>query len=279
MVETHNPTWPVSLHQTFRLLPRESQSPSLRAFLESDGVHKDDILAKLPYHAERSSRGPEAQEPDSKRYRDPKQVYQTIGLLYESSEGRIRLTELGRATRRWLDLITPKNSVILGRHAAYALASCQLRNSTGAGKKIDASVRVFPFAFIWKAMLNLDGKISSDELNRALFRVTNLAELEPAIERIRSARTSGDVGSLGEEVATGKAKNDRIIPWMSLASFGWILFPDKRTTGTEFYQITEGTLELLRDASRMDTRHREFASPADYVEYVSGRANLPKDLR
>ena len=94
-----------------------------------------------------------------------------LGLLFEADDGRVRLTDLGEATRRWLPILTPKNAILLARHAAYALSACQLVNPTGAGGRYDADLRVFPFQFIWRAMLALGGRISSDELNRAMFKV------------------------------------------------------------------------------------------------------------
>lgn len=269
-------TWSGSLHQTFRLLPVEKQSGNIRVFLDADGLTPDRLLAQLPYDRARSN-SPANAGPDPKRYRDGKQVYQTVGLLYED-EGVIRVTELGRATRRWLDIITPKNSVIPARHAAYALAACQLRNPTGAGEKYDPSIQVFPFAFIWRVMLALDNCISSDELNRAVFKVRRADELQGCISAIRDARQRNDLSILGEETISGdRAKNDRIIPWMSLASFGWTLFPDKGPDN--LYRLDPATLPLVREASRIVHPHREFSTVRQYVEHVSLCAALPKDLR
>lgn len=270
--------WGGSLHQTFRLLPESGRSVNLRSFLEGNGLTPPDLLAKLPYDKHRS-RGTQRKTPDPKRYRDPKQVYQTVGLLYESA-GRVRVTELGTATLRWLDIITDKNRVILARHAAYALAACQLRNPTGAGQKYAPAVTVFPFSFIWRAMLALDGRISSDELNRAIFKVTNEAGLLSAIAAIRKARETKSIASLGAETISGANKNDRIIPWLSLASFGWTLFPDKRGgEAGSHYELDPTTLPVIKQASRVRHRHREFASTEEYVEHVSNCAALPKDLR
>lgn len=183
--------WGASLHQTFRLLP--AASPHLRPFLESDGRTPADVLAVLPYEPARSG-NPASSGPDPKRYRDGKQVYQSAGLLYEGEDDLVHVTALGKATLRWLDIITPKNFPILGRHAAYALAACQLRNPTGAGQEYAPEIHVFPFAFIWRAMLALDHKISSDELNRAIFRLRNEEELDTAFRRIAEARRSGKIG-------------------------------------------------------------------------------------
>jgi hypothetical protein len=171
-----------------------------------------------------------------------------------------------------------KNVSILGRHAAYALAACQLKNPTGWGSGYDVSVQVFPFAFIWRAMLQLDGRINSEELNRAIFRVKNETELEQAIADIISARKSGDLTQLGAEVTTGEGKDDRIIPWMSMASFGWTLLSDKRS-GNGDYTILPRSHSVIAEAAAVHHRHKEFATTEEYVRHIDRAAALPKDLR
>ncbi len=271
-------TWGGSLHLTFRLLPVDRQSSNLRPFLEAEGLTPEELLARLPYDRARSG-ATAAQLPDPKRYRDGKQVYQTAGLLYEH-DGRIRVTALGNAVLRWLTIINDHNRVILGRHAAYALTACQLRNPTGAGEKYEPDVDVFPFAFIWRAMLALDGRISSDELNRGLFKVTNEESLHTTIAAIRHARAAADVTTLGDEVVSGPAKNDRLIPWMALASFGWTLFRDKRGgDDSDYYELLPDRPNIVEEAARVRHRHREFTSVQDYVEHIASCASLPKDLR
>jgi hypothetical protein len=256
------------------LLPQPSGH--LKPFLTANQQTPPDVLKALPYDVSRSTTPGEI--PDAKRYRDARQVYESAGLLYEGDDSRIHVTDLGIATLRWLDKLTPKNLVILGRHAAYALSACQLR--TPIGYPYDASLIVFPFAFIWRAMLKLDNKISSDELNRAIFRVTNEAELNQAIERIAEARDKKDISIMGDETLHGGKKNDRIIPWISIASFGWTIIQDKRS-GEEsgYYTIPENTLSVIREAAAIRHKHREFATTKQYVEHISRVAALPQDLR
>lgn len=269
-------SWGGSLHQTFRLLP--APSPNAQAFLTADGLRQDDVLRRLPYDAARSSTGSGA--PDPKRYRDGRHVYQTAGLLYESQEGFVRVTDLGKATARWLGLLSPINSPVLGRHAAYGLAACQLRNPSRAGSSYPSEVEVFPFAFIWRAMLALDNRISSDELNRVIFKTNNEADLFLAIDQIREHREkSTDASLLGEETISGKAKNDRIIPWMSLASFGWLLIADKRESGGQWYEVRPSCRALLREAAQIRRTHHSFSSVGEYVEHISRAAAIPKDVR
>lgn len=138
---------------------------------------------------------------------------------------------------------------------------------------------MFPFSFIWRAMLALDGVISSDELNRAVFHTTNENDLIHAIQSIRTARESGDVTSMGEEVESGPAKNDRVLVWMSWASFGWTLITDKRSSGNSMYAIAPKMRRVIEAIAPIRHRHREFESEADYFEHISACAGLPEDLR
>lgn len=270
--------WGGSLHQTFRLMPEVT--PSLPVFLNSDGLAPDAVLSQLPYAVARAG-GRGTGQPDPKRYRDNRQVFQTVGLVAEH-EGTLRVTEFGHATRRWLGLLTPGNAAVLGRHAAYGLAACQLRNPSRAGQAYASHVQVFPFSFIWRAMLALDNRISSAELNRALFRVTDEASLVESIQRIRDARTLEPIEAqelLGKETITGSAKNDRIISWVALASLGWLLIADKRETGSEWYSVRPSCLPIVREASQIRHRHIDFESMLGYVSHVSECASLPKDVR
>jgi hypothetical protein len=146
------------------------------------------------------------------------------------------------------------------------------------GRQYDSNVTVFPFSFIWRAMLALGGRINSDELNRAIFKVTNEAELEDAISKITASRAANNIRMLGPETVSGSKKDDRIIPWMSLASFGWTLISDKKAGGG-YYEVYDRTRPILREASRIRHRHREFRTAESYVDHVSNAAALPMDMR
>lgn len=274
MAHSAQKTWAASLHLTLRLLP--TPSPNLRPFLQSDGLRPDEILPKLPYDKARAKQPGHTADP--RRYRDGRLLYETMGLLYEDDDGTVQISTLGTATLRWLDIVTTKNVIILARHAAYALSACQLRNPVGMGKQYDSTVTVFPFSFIWRAMLALDGRINSDELNRAIFKVTSEEQLEDAIAKIAASRQTKSLKNLGAETVTGSKKDDRIIPWMSLASFGWTLISDKKAGGG-YYEILDRTKSIVREASRIRHRHREFPSARSYVEYISNAAALPLDMR
>lgn len=261
--------WGASLRQTWRLLPEPGEA--VRVLLSSDGETPEQIAAKLPYEASRA--GDAAGEtPNLRRYRDERLVLQMVGLVYED-QGHLVVTELGRTVLRWLDLLHVGNAPVLGRHVALALAACQLRNPSRAGSKYDVAMRVFPFAFIWRAMLSLGDRISSAELLRSVLKVRNETELDTAIAAIRTAREADDVTLLGDPI---NDDNDRAIPWMGLASFGWVLIRDKRAHPSGvYYTVRPSTREALVRAVAVPRLHREFASARDYLEHISDAAVLP----
>lgn len=271
-------TWSGALHKSFRVLPTEQfGNEDLLAFLQSeDGTHKDDVLAKMPYDAARSS-GSTTGGPNPKRYRDMKQVIETIGLMWQDNDGCIHFSKFGLALKRFMTVANEKNVKLIARHAALALAVCQLRNPTGAGERYDPSMEVFPFRFIWRAMLRLDYRLSSEELNRAIYQVRNAEMLEEAIERIARCRNGGAVADLGTEVLPGTKKNDRIISMVALASFGWTLIDQKDAEG--FYTVKPECIRLLEAAVSLPARHRAFTSVEDYVTAISNSACLPEDYR
>ena len=145
--------------------------------------------------------------------------------------------------------------------------------------KYDNSMHVFPFRFIWMAMMELDFKISSDELNRAVFHSKDLRTLYDSIRQIRLFRKSGDMADLGDETISGVSKDDRIIPLISLASFGWTLLTDKKDSPVRgYYCIRPQYLRLIEAAIQTPIRHRDFLSIRDYAAYLSDAACLPRDL-
>jgi hypothetical protein len=256
----------------------------LDVFLDSDGKTENEVLGALPYDRARAGDNPGAL-PDRKRFRDGRQLLRTVGLVYDEAQNGghlVRVTEFGRAVARWRPVINERNAPVLGRHAAQALAACQLRNPTREGSAYPADVEVFPFSFIWRAMLALDGRITSDELNRAILRTHNPDDLSTAIERIRTFRAGGHaLDVLGEELVVEEAKNDRILVWMAWASFGWTLIQDKRSAqgDDEGYVIAPRARRLLEEAAGVRHRHRSFLDERDYVEHISRCAGLPPDLR
>lgn len=270
--------WSTGFHSSFAAVPTGRPiDTNVELFLNGEGRSDTQLLGEWPYSAARGTIGG---TPDPKRYRDMRQLLRTIGLIYDQDvdgETVVRVTDFGRAFARWRPTLTPNNVRIIARHASLALSACQLRNPTGDGSRYDAVMEVFPCQFIWKAMLALDGRITSDELNREIYRTKNQHDLAASIQRIRKARLLGDPSILGEEVTSRPDKNDRILVWMGWASFGWSLISDKRNSpdGQSYTIRDKWALRTLQFAAQIKHRHREFTSVAEYVEYLSRCAAIP----
>lgn len=271
---TDRVVWSTSLRQTLRLLP--ALTPPVAALLECGGLTEEEALLRLPYEQARS-RAPSSR-PNPRRLRDIRAVCQAIGLV-TVLDGRLRVTDLGEAVRRWAPDLSTKNAAVLGRHAALALSVCQLRNPLGGSSGYAESVIVHPFAFIWRAMLDLDYRISSEELNCELLRADGEYGLIEAVGRIAANRRDPDQFPMREPVATGDGVNDRLIPWMSLASFGWVLIQDKRDSVRAQYEIRPELRDILSEVAHIRRPHRDFATADEYVQFVSDAAALPRDLR
>lgn len=274
--------WSCSFHSSFSLVPSGKLTDrAVDLMLDADGWTEKELLDVWPYDEARGRRGG---KPDPKRVRDARQLLRTIGLVWTDADGPqnvLRVTDFGKATRRWRPQITRGNARIIARHAALALSVCQLRNPLPEARGYEEDVVVFPFQFIWKAMLQLEGRITSDELNRGIYKTRNAADLDQAIVAIRAARAANDVTILGPEVATQDDKNDRVLVWMCWASFGWSLIQDKRrSTDRKSYTIADPwAWRVLSIASGIGHRHRDFDTERAYVEYISRSAGIPKDLR
>ena len=273
--------WSCSFHSSFAVVPTGKKMDAVvDVFLNSDGHTYEEVLSALPYD---EARGTPGGRPDPKRYRDTRQLLRTIGLLYdEQLENKtvVRVTEFGKALARWRSELTDDNVRVIARHASLALAACQLRNPTPEARGYATDIKVFPFQFIWKAMLALEGRITMDELNRAIFRTRNEQDLETAILNIRLARSTGDITVMGNEVESRPNKNDRIGVWMGWASFGWSLINGikKGPDGASYTIAAPWAMRTLQRAASVRRHHRDFATVKEYVEYLSRSAGLPPVL-
>ena len=268
--------WKTSLRQTFRLLPKPSTN--LRTFLEADGLTETQILDRMEYKSARAGdRGDGTGRPDRKRYRDTRQVLRSVGLFYEGRNGRATVTALGRATHWWLDKATEQNIAVLTRYSANALAAWQLRNPTPEGRGYPADVEVFPYDFIWKVMLGAEDRINTLELKCEVLRMRSDDEIPAAIDRILEYRRTRRAEAMRPPIPVDT--DDRIIPWMSLASFGWALITDKKDSTDRYYRIRPEARRVVERAAATFNRHRDFPDEVAYLQHIERAAGVPEDLR
>lgn len=274
--------WSTSFHESFSVVPSGKPSDAqVDWFLGSEGRREAEVLAGWPKGRLKAHIEGEVPKPaDPKQFRNMSQLLRNIGLAYtdtSGTEGVVRVTRLGQELLWWRqDGLNIQNVRIIARFASRAIAAAQLKNPTREAKAYSADLTVFPFQFIWRAMLALDNRISLTELDRAILTVKNEEDLNQAVEKIRRYRLSNELTDLGETNANGD--DEGVAAWMCWASFGWSLIPRRKPGGD--YHIPEGwPLRIIREAATIQQRHRQFGSDREYVEYLSACAGLPPDLR
>jgi hypothetical protein len=159
-----------------------------------------------------------------------------------------------------------------------ALAAWQLRNPTREGRQYPPEAVVFPYAFIWRLMLLGDGRLNSEEMKCEVLRLENRAQIDEAAKRIHEYRHSGDVGRMQPPITVDK--DDRLISWMSLASFGWALVQKKDDDG--YWRIRPQVRRIVERAAEIEHRHHtleSWASEEAYFEHIARAAAIPEDLR
>lgn len=254
--------WGHTLRDTWRLEPDDVK---LQKFLAADGLQLNAIQVPAETHRQGANPGPV----DARRLRALAELYELSGLLYrEEGEGGgiVRLTPLGRAVRDFLPNMNSANRRLLAPNAFLALNRAQLASPI-LKVSYTQEVKVFPARFIWRAMLELDG-LSSDEIASEIMRTTDEQSLSEAIDRIRTARAGG--ATLRPRVTD---ENDRVIPIINQASFGWLLIAKKGGQET-VYRFAKGMDRLAAAALSREPTAADWDSKEKYVRHIANGAML-----
>lgn len=276
--------WSTSFHESFSMVPTGKPTDAqVNLFLASNGRPEREVLAAWPKGRPNAlPAGGQAKPADPKQFRNMSQLLRNVGLAYTDTSGQeavVRVTRLGQEVLGWRnDGLNDRNVRVIARYASRAIAAAQLKNPTREARAYPDGARVFPFQFIWRAMLALDNRISLPELDRAMFVVSDEASLDEAILRIRNFRETHDIEVLGATNADGD--DEGVAAWMCWASFGWSLIPKRKQGGDGYYRIPDGwPLRIISEAATIRQRHRTFGTDREYVEHLSACAGLPPDLR
>lgn len=280
-------TWGTLVSEPFELLPKPS--PALRYLLSADGATCGAVVSHMLRDLywspmEYSPRDEEMLSDDLAEQTiasvpDTLRLCELIGLCYQDEAQQIHVTKFGTTLYRWLNQLNEGNSRLLCSYAVQALASCQLDSPV---RRLSDTTRanILPFICIWRALQALDGWLSTEELNRALFHVMTLEELEPALLRIAHARTTQDMTHLGTPAIPLDQATSHVHSWMSLASFGWTLCsPEYIGTDSWRYHVRPAMAGLLKRTVRRLPRTYPFSTVQAYVTYIANMAGVPEDLR
>jgi DNA (cytosine-5)-methyltransferase 1 len=190
-------------------------------------------------------------------YRDYLHLYQQAGFLWPDDE-QISLTRVGETLWRLWPL-PPPNQKLIAAPLARTLAACQSPNPLGESTAGDG----YPVARIWRALLELDGWMTSQEIGCVV--ACSDEGLLAEVAHMHMARKAS--GVLRESGA--------LFPWLDLATGGGLFV----TRDGPVWRLVEPMRPVLSAALQRPHKLRSFATAHAYVTYLATQAALPEDLR
>ncbi|MFL9950136.1 AAA family ATPase [Paraburkholderia agricolaris] len=223
-------------------------------------------------------------------------MFERMGLLYQDVHGNTQLTELGAILRAAKDNASRDFRRRLAASAITVLKKYQLQNpaDTSGADTYPSGTDLHPYWAMWKAAVELGGRLHWDELNRELMWVLRHGDLDAAIARIRQARTEpgydpaegGAVTRLGHRAydqtettddrdPSGQVRDQKTTPWFKRAGFGEILLVPGGRGGNGYWSIHPDVVDLLEEeVQQAPPPFETFNSEADWFEYF-GRVDQP----
>lgn len=217
-------------------------------------------------------------------------IFERMGLLYQDENGNTQLTELGNAIRAAKANVGRDFRRSLATQTIAVLRKFQLKNPADETLPDDvypADADIHPYWAIWKAAVELGGKLHWDELNRELMWVLRHSDLDAAIARIRQARTEPGYDPVtGGSTTTrlrdraydqttspdardpsGQVRDQKTTPWFKRAGLGELLFSPPGRSGNGYWTIHPDVIELLE--AEVQKAPPEFLSFSDKQEWFS----------
>ncbi|WP_175890337.1 McrB family protein [Burkholderia cepacia] len=216
-------------------------------------------------------------------------IFERMGLLYQDADGNTQLTQLGAIVRAAKDDANRDFRRRLATSAISVLRKYQLQNPAdiSGADTYPQGTDLHPYWAIWKAAVELGGRLHWDELNRELMWVLRHADLDAAIAKIRQARTEpgydptqgGAVTRLRDRAydqtettddrdPAGQVRDQKTTPWFKRAGFGEILLVPGGRAGNGYWSIHPDVQDLLENEVRNAPPPFEtFGSEADWFRY------------
>lgn len=249
----------------------------LAAFLKLNNVGWND------YDNQRKTGG---QTGTDTRMRTNRKMYERMGIVYKDGD-KIKLSCLGLQIKNLEHNLQEAKDQLLSDVRVTAvdiLSRYQLKNPVD-GPELPSSCDVLPCVCIWKAMRELDNKISYEEMNRVILHVMKMSQLDEAIRIIRAARMNYDNYSgldetklnevLGRPVHTDQP-TARIAPWFSFAGWGGLII-EQNSDKNGFRHLVNETVPEIDSVLAKPYLYFETDNKDEWRKYYIGSAaDVPK---
>jgi len=215
-------------------------------------------------------------------------IFERMGLLYQDPSGKTRLTDLGRHLVELKRTAGREFRRSLARLAVTVLRKYQLKNPADESEDgYPEGADLHPYWAIWRAAVELDGRLHWDEVNRELMWVLRHGELDQAIEKIRLARAEPDYSPVGggskrirlrdrcyDQTSApagkdpdGQVRDQKTTPWFKRAGFGELLLEPPGAGGEGYWTVAADIADILRSEVASPPSFRAFAAKEDWFEY------------
>lgn len=227
-----------------------------------------------------------------KRVRRWHKIYERMGLVFQDNDDKTRITPLGRFVAGAGTWAPTQFRRALAKQALQVLSRFQLDNPADVEgtEGYPAGTDIHPYWAVWKAIIELDGRLHWDELNRELMRVLSHADLDAAIEHIRRARaepgydpTKGGTRMVAlrdrcydqKDAPDGKdpdgqIRDQKATPWFRRAGFGGLILlsPQEAKAQSGYWTIAHDVRDLVEEVVKSTApQYRAFADKEKWFEY------------
>lgn len=216
-------------------------------------------------------------------------IFERMGLLYPDDQGVTQLTALGQSIKSAKENAGREFRRELAGKAISVLRRYQLLNPadiTSSGS-YPSDTDIHPYWAIWKAIVELDGKLHWEELNRELMWVLKHSDLDAAIARIRQARSEtgydpvlggGQLTKLRERAydqdtttdnrdPAGQIRDQKTTPWFKRAGLGELLLIPPGRSGNGYWSVHEDVKDLLEEDTQDIPGFVNFTSPSEWFQF------------
>lgn len=216
-------------------------------------------------------------------------MFERMGLLYQDKDGNTKLTDLGKAVHAAKATAARDFRRSMARRALAVLRKYQLLNpaDVNATDTYPEDTDCHPYWAIWKAAIELDGKLHWDELNRELMWVLHHSELDTVIAKIRQARSELDYDPVAggatnvklrsraydqssttdDRDPAGQVRDQKTTPWFKRAGLGELLLVPPGRSGNGYWTIHPDVIDLLASEVATTPSFRAFQDKQEWFSY------------
>jgi hypothetical protein len=255
--------WDINLRGNLRLWPDPVANIAALVTQADQAYDEDDLLARFPSDGGKTPT-------DTRAVRNTFEVLAKAGLMYRDGRPeQLRLSPLGECVMAFLGTIGPKRFA-------------NIRNRRLLAEPLmNASSCIIECRVIWTLLLQCDGRLTNEELNRAMAAIHRLEQATEVARRIRAARAEGDPDLIGpriyrpQEANTEYASDQRkaMNPHFLLAGGGGV-FIDVQST-TDLRSLPDWAIEPLSRAVRRPMLLRHASTSKGSVMAMSTTAGIP----